>query len=142
MNLSDCEEITNNKKIPVKSKICQFILLNPKQLDVCKISMDDCSCLKKIKRCDYIFEIKSILLAIYVELKGTNLEKACEQLASTMKCFSKRHIKFDSSCYLICSRVPKQTPQKLNIEKKFFREHGVRLRVKCRSYEYTVDNGY
>jgi hypothetical protein len=138
MNLKDCLEKTKNKIIPVSSSGRRFTILNPMTLEVAKITADRCKVLNGKKKCDYVFEVDCILLVIYVELKGVDLEKACKQLANTLELCEKRHRGYESLCYIICSRYPRFASKKQNIELSFLKKQKVKLRIKCDYLEHCV----
>ncbi len=136
MDFEKCSEITKKKIIPVEENGRKLTIENPSQKKINKIRVDSCLINDHRERCDWVFEIfkksnkqQLVESAIYLELKGKDLEKAYKQLAATLKYLVEKHRKIERLCYVICSRVPKASP-KVQIQKaKFAKTHKVKLEV-------------
>ena len=84
MDISHCSECNKNKIVKVQEKGKEFIVNNNSQKLVTKIKIDNCLIIEG-KRCDWLLEIDSpCSLALYIELKGKNIEQAYDQLLSTL----------------------------------------------------------
>ena len=80
MDFSQCSEETKNKKITVSEAGKKFIIKNKQEKKVIKIKVDGSLINDHRERCDWIFEIiessENMNLAIYLELKGKDIQKA------------------------------------------------------------------
>lgn len=132
-----CGETLKSKSIKVKENKMSFTVLNPKQVKVIKVRVDDCL-IKKTKRCDYLFDIDSKNVIHYVELKGRDVEKAAKQLRSTLIFCKTQHSKQEKVCHIVSSRVPLQGPKVQILKLKFLRETKSRLEIKCRQASISI----
>lgn len=90
-------------------------------------------------RCDYLFEVASPLeQALYVEFKGKDLERACKQLAETLKLFASRHRDVPRHCYVVSSRIPSAGTKPQVLASKFFKENKAPIQFRGRKHEVTV----
>jgi hypothetical protein len=117
MDYGDCSVQSTNKIIPAEEHRRKLTINNPSEKVIRKIKVDGCLPIKSGKRCDYMFEIDTpiskdnpipkIERAIYLELKGCDIEKAYEQLISTIEIFKSKHQQTKKECHIVASRVPK-----------------------------------
>jgi hypothetical protein len=88
-NSEKCQVFCDTRaKIAVKEKKSQWTFYNDKKKCVCLIRIDECVITgSETKKCDYLFLVcgDTEKIAFFVELKGSNLEHACEQIYSTIK---------------------------------------------------------
>jgi len=101
----------------------KFVIHKPSNLLVCKVQVDGCLITTQlIRKCDYLFEVatdpKEYLL---VELKGSDLDGAVEQLISTYEQLApKLNAQAEQfSAFVVSSVVPKSN--------NAFRSHQQRL---------------
>jgi hypothetical protein len=74
-----------------------------------------------------------------LELKGCDVEKAYEQLISTMNYFKSRHCKIErKNCYIVASRVPKAGPKIQTLKVKMAKFFKAQLQVFTTEGEITV----
>ncbi|MDJ0529348.1 MAG: hypothetical protein PX634_29345, partial [Microcystis sp. M53600_WE12] len=100
MDISHCSECNNNKIVKVKENGKEFIVNNNSQKLVTKIKIDNCLIIEG-KRCDWLLEIDDpCSWALYIELKGKNIEQAYDQLLSTLNhsYLQKRHKESKKEC--------------------------------------------
>ncbi len=108
MNFEDCSEPTDNPIITVSEKGRKFTINNNNRKLVVKIRVDGCLINDHRPRCDYIFEINSPCNeAIYLELKGKDIQKAYNQISSTLGYLDNRHRQLKRQCHIVASRVPR-----------------------------------
>lgn len=129
MDYGNCAIQSTNKIITAEENRRKLTIHNPSEKVIRKIKVDGCLPIKSGKRCDYMFEIDTpiskgnpipnIERVIYLELKGCDIEKAYEQLISTIEKFKHKHkdfidspnnktlIKTKKECHIVASRVPK-----------------------------------
>lgn len=84
-------------------------------------------------RCDYMLKIKADDLDIYIELKGTDLEHAKNQILATKGVLGEYK---NSDGYIVCERVPAGTDQS-NI-KRDAKKKGVTLKIDCNQRSYDI----
>jgi hypothetical protein len=139
MGLTDCKLVVSDRIISVTHQKKTFVINNPACLDVTKICLDSCKEFEKSERCDFAFYAISLLLALYVELKGTDLDKAFRQLENTLKLLAQEEKRIEGKakgklkreCYVVCSRVvPAFTPRTQTMTKKLKAQYGALLIVR------------
>jgi hypothetical protein len=125
-----CRCTTNDKIVVVSENNRKFTILNQDCKLIEKIKVDGCLIDDNRERCDYVFEIDSPCeLAIYLELKGRNIEKAYSQLVSTLGYLSSSHASLKRECHIVASRVPKAGPKVQELKAKLAKYHKVQLFV-------------
>jgi hypothetical protein len=141
MNISHCSECNNNKIVKVKENGKEFIVNNNSQKLITKIKIDNCLIIEG-KRCDWLLEIDSpCSLALYIELKGKNIEQAYDQLLSTLNhsYLQKRHKESKKECYIVASRVPKAGTNVQVYQARLKQSHPeVSLKVRLMKAEITI----
>ena len=139
MDFDNCAEESNDKLICISENKMRFVVNNPSEERVRKILVDGCLIVGDKIRCDYLFELydpKSHV--IYVELKGSGINKAFCQLSSTIGCCEAEHKDFKKYCYIVASRFPRHGPKVQVLKKKFYRKHKVLLNIKTRYVEFLL----
>ncbi|HEY9811850.1 MAG TPA: hypothetical protein V6D13_21175 [Halomicronema sp.] len=114
----NCEELTTNKIIVLKENKSKMIFENPNQAPVRKIKVDGCVIKEESQKCDYVL-IPDYQVEIYVELKGTDIPKAIEQLESTIELLSDNPKKIRKLCFIVSTRCPKTASDIQKIAKNF-----------------------
>ena len=118
-------EVSRNKKISCKDEksISKYVAENPDEKLNCKIRIDNGLIKdnkdKSVKRCDYGLWVEDGNRMILIELKGSDVNKAVEQLFSTHDYF-KSHFgseKFSYSFRIVPTRV--SVPNLKEREKQF-----------------------
>jgi hypothetical protein len=103
-----------------------------------KIAIDGCLIADDRPRCDFVFEVdEECRCAAYVELKGSDVSRAHEQILSTLRHMNDRHQGWKIRCFIVASRVPRFTPTIQRISIEMARTHGARLKVATN--QLTVD---
>lgn len=107
-----------------------------KDTQFCRVEVDGCLLTSKEKgdnKCDYLFIHCQKEEFYFVELKGTELMKAIEQLDKTVRALKKKlHKDFPKQFYafIVCSNVPKAASTKVNLAKRrFFKNHGQQVEI-------------
>jgi len=138
MNFEKCSEKSKNKIIAVSENTRNFEIRNDKSRLVYTVEVDGCL-INDGKRCDYLFEIdEPISLVIYVELKGSDIQKAYNQLIATIGYCRHRHDKSVKECYIVASRVPRAGTDIQTLKKKMSSTHKIQLFVKTQKAEITI----
>ena len=129
MDFTKCSQQSKNAIIVVEESGRKFRIKNPKAATVRTITIDGCLIDDKRERCDYVFELGDPChCAIYLELKGSDIEKAVSQLTETLGYLSARHT-CKKICHIVASRVPKAGPKVQNLKVEMARKHRVLLHV-------------
>jgi len=129
MDFENCGQLRKDKIISVAENNRKFILKNPQTKPVYQVTVDGCL-ITEGKRCDYLFEIdKPIQKVFYVELKGKDVEKACEQLKTTINSCKNRHQNALKECHVVASRIPKLGTGTQVLKKKFKQQSGINLNL-------------
>jgi len=139
MNFEKCSERIKKKIIAVSENTRKFEIRNDNSRSVNKVRVDGCLIDDNRERCDYLFEIdKPISLVIYVELKGSDIQKAYNQLIATIGYCKHRHDKIVKECYIVASRVPKAGTSIQILKKKMANTHKIQLFVKTQKAEVSI----
>ena len=140
MDFDVCSEKTSNKIIKCSQRGKEFKINNKTGRLVNKVEVDGCLIRDgNEEKCDYLFEIDiPISFVYYVELKGKKLEKACEQLANTIRLCKERHYNIDKECYIISSRVPTSGTSPQSLKKQFLKKHKVQLFIHNRTHTVNI----
>ena len=124
MDFERCSEDCAHPTIVVEENKRKFTLQKPQREKVIKIKVDGCLIDDRRQRCDYIFEIgKSPHCAVYLELKGSDIDKAYRQLAATIGYLTERHQTCTKICHIVASRVPRAGPKVQNLKVQLARTH-------------------
>lgn len=131
MNYKNCTTHCNDKKIVVHENKSRFEVTNEDQYTAKKIQVDGCLIGEDQEKCDWIIcsdDPKKI--AFFIELKGSNIDKAISQLASTLRLTKAKFDQHKKQCFAVTTRIPKQNTTVRRKCIDFFKEHGVHLNVK------------
>ena len=85
-----CTNCHSGRLVKVSENKSSFTLKNPQRREVCIVHVDDCMETKNIAKCDYLILVCSCDDAYFIELKGTKLARAVEQLDATIQREQKR----------------------------------------------------
>ncbi|WP_287298101.1 hypothetical protein [Moorena sp. SIO2C4] len=125
----DCEEYKDDNKIVLKENNSKLTFRNPKRDKILLITVDGCAISDdENKRCDYAL-VCSNGVEIYVELKGSKIKHAFEQIESTIKLLSDNPQTIKKWCFVVSTRVPKLTTNIQNIKSKFKNKYNATLIV-------------
>lgn len=137
----ECETISSNKLIPLAENKSKLIIENPNQFKVCVVQVDGCA-IKEGVRCDYLVipdqeDIKKTL-EIYIELKGSKISHAIDQLEATLKQLSDDPAKQEKVCIIVSSQCPLTKPEIQKFKLKFKKTYNAKLEVKNMTYTYCL----
>lgn len=139
MDFEGCTTHSVGKRVVVREERSSFAIENPGKKQIGKITVDGCLINDARKRCDYVFEVGDpASRAIYVELKGKNIAKACEQLGATLGYLRVRHESVNRECRVVPWRNPLSGPQTQELRREFWRRYGVKLFIRGPVDEVTV----
>ena len=139
--INKCNTYSNNKLISVSENKRTFKIKNSSSFNINEVVVDDCY-IKVGERCDYLFEIidqGTLEKVFYVELKGSNVTHAIEQLKATIiHCKSIHNIVNLKQCYIIASKFPSAGPSSQALKKKFKRENKIQLFIDTKVKEIVI----
>lgn len=137
-SLPECEKYRCDKKIVLQENKSKITFLNPNQDQILTIQVDGCVISdNETLRCDYAL-MPSDEIEIYVELKGSDIVHAVEQLESTIRLLSDNPKKIKKLCFVVSTRVPKQTPSIQQLQIQFKNKFNASFRVKNIQDEYDL----
>lgn len=132
----ECVQKRNCKIIPLKDSKCksQFRIDNSGGVEMEIVCIDGCQ-ITSGRRCDYLVHIPSIKKALFVELKGTDLEHGIHQVEETLNKYKNRFREYVAVCYVICSQFPRAATNKQIFQKRFKKKFsGTTLRIERTPY--------
>ncbi|MEZ2228282.1 MAG: hypothetical protein ACBR50_18660 [Microcoleus sp.] len=137
-SLPKCEKYRCDKKNVLQENKSKITFLNPNQDKILTIKVDGCVISdNETLRCDYAL-IPSDEVEIYVELKGSDIVHAVAQLESTIRLLSDNPQKIKKLCFVVSTRVPKQTPGIQQLQSQFKKKFNASFRVKNIQDEYDL----
>ncbi|NEO65551.1 MAG: hypothetical protein F6J98_36230 [Moorea sp. SIO4G2] len=135
----DCEEYKDDEKIVLKENKSKITFENSKRDKILVIKVDGCAIAdNETKRCDYALVCSNV--EIYVELKGSKILHAVEQIESTIRLLSDNPQKIDKRCFVVFTRfgLPKLRTNIQNIKSKFNKNYNATLIVEKTPYTYDL----
>lgn len=125
-----CSENTKNKIIVLtdKGSYGKMTFNNPSQKNITKIRVDGCL-IKDGRKCDYLV-INHDQTEHFVELKGTKIYDACEQIELTIKALSKSIHKKLKYSFIVSSACPLITTDVQKLKIHFKKNYNCILTVK------------
>ena len=137
-SLPECEERRSDTKIVLQENKSKITFLNPNKDEILIIKVDGCVISdNETLRCDYAL-IPSDAVEIYVELKGSDIEQAVKQIESTIKLLSENPQKIKKLCFVVSTRVPKQTTSIQQRQSHFKKNFNASFRIKNIQDEYDL----
>ena len=144
-DFGNCEKIRKDSKIVITdpgsgNNRSKFRLENPQKLEIRVIQVDDCV-IKQGMRCDYLViapskDKPSDVQEIYIELKGSDVRHAVEQIATTIQ---KLDLSMSAAiCFIASTRCPINSTQIQNLKKKFRKKYNAKLTITNGEIVYKV----
>jgi hypothetical protein len=117
----------------------KLYLSNPQEREVEKIEVDGCAITDGL-RCDWLVLIndRQPHEEIYVELKGSKVSHAVEQLKATIKTLSADSVHLPKRCFVVYSRNPMPRTDVQNNKVKFRENFKADLRLVPDGTEITL----
>jgi hypothetical protein len=136
-SVEECTETKTDPIIPLIENRMKMIFLNPNRKDVKVITVDGCAATKGI-RCDYLVKDEKDD-EFFVELKGTDIRHACEQLAASIKRLSTNPPQKAKYSFVISSRVaPAIRTNIQNLQVRFKNNFNCKLIVRNQQHEHKI----
>ena len=130
MDLDKCSEKISHKNILIEEKkSSKIIFTNENSIEVTKVQVDGCLDIQGVK-CDWLLIINEPYIEIYIELKGSDVEHAFDQIENTIKIVSKNYKTVLKYCYIITTRCPITSTQIQVKAKSFKKNYNAVLKVK------------
>jgi len=129
---SHCQTKTKDPLIPLREPRTrsQLIIANPNRSEVTVIKVDGCEITDNLTlRCDYAVDPHNGI-EVYVELKGSDIKHAIEQLESTISLMSSNPQLAAKLCIVVSTRVPRQGTNIQALQRRFMLRYRARLRIK------------
>jgi hypothetical protein len=131
-SVPECEEYTCDPKILLKEKKAKSKITfnNPDRKEILIIRVDGCVFDNSdFKKCDYAL-VPCEDIEIYIELKGSGIERAIKQLESTILLLSDNPKTTKKQCFVVSTRVPKQMTSMQLLQSQFKKKFNAGLQVK------------
>lgn len=109
-----------------KNSRSRFRLKNPKKVSVRIIEVDGCAITEGV-RCDYLLVLPTGQ-ELYVELKGSNVKHAVEQIARSIDMLTCTSIV--KLCFIASTKCPISSTQIQVLKKKFRKKYNAKLTIK------------
>jgi hypothetical protein len=137
-----CVSCSQDRKKTLEENRKKFIIQNPSQQLFQTIHIDGCQIQDPHARCDYmvtVHENNTTRHALYIELKGVDIEKAASQLEETIKSIKIKNTVCKS--YIVCTKVSPSISTKIQILKeKFQKNYKSTLEIKNNQIEVNLDS--
>jgi hypothetical protein len=135
--IKECTETKKDSKILLTENRMKMTFLNSNRKVVKVVTVDGCAITKGI-RCDYLV-INERDDEFFVELKGTDIRHACDQLATSIKQLSANPTQKAKHSFVISSRVSPAIRTNIQIlQIRFKNNFNCRLIVKNQQHEFEI----
>lgn len=114
-----CITETQESQIKFEENRRKIIFLNPSKLQYLKVKVDGCAIRDNSIRCDYLLVSNDEREERYVELKGTDVMHAIDQIEATIKRIGESTDNRHS--YVICTGVAPHCTTRIQIKQILFR---------------------
>ncbi|MBE9249453.1 MULTISPECIES: hypothetical protein [Aphanizomenonaceae] len=122
MDLDKCSEKISHKNILIEEKkSSKIVFINENSIELTKVQVDGCLDIQGVK-CDWLLIINEPYIEIYIELKGSDVEHAFDQIENTIKIVSKNYKTVLKYCYIITTRCPITSTQ-IQVKAKLFKKN-------------------
>jgi len=133
-----CEQYKSDPKIVLEERKSKICFLNPDKENILIITVDGCVVKdNETLRCDYAI-VPCAAIEIYIELKGSEILHAVKQIESTIKLLSNDPQKIKKLCFVVSTRVPKQTTNIQQLQTHFKKKFNAKFRIKNKEDEYNL----
>ena len=128
-----CETVGTERRIVLREKRSAIVFLNPRRARIRKIVIDGCV-IKDGPRCDHLL-IDAVPVEHFVELKGSNVRHALDQLEATIKQVSTDAETAAKRAYVISTRCPLASPAVQAHQRRFKRTYNAALIIRASGFE-------
>ncbi|MFK0032961.1 hypothetical protein [Pseudomonas monteilii] len=134
---ASCITLTNKSIEKFEENRSTFKVHNKSRRNLARHQVDGCLIKSGIK-CDWLLVEEDSKTEIYIELKGSDIEHAVEQICKTVEQLSTPKSKRWG--YVICTRSPLSTTEIQRAAKNVAKSHRVTLRVRKTVHEEDIEN--
>ncbi len=138
MDYTRCTIPTTDSRVVVQENKSKFEVLNKNRISINKVEVDGCLISDHREKCDWIISIDSLNRALFIELKGCDIDKAISQLKSTLNHTRTKYQDYKKECFAVTTRIPKHGSSMQKKKLEFFRQTQVTLSVKNVKSELAV----
>lgn len=134
---NNCSSFINYKSVVFEENKSKMELVNPTQRDLEKVCIDGCY-IKSGTRCDWLLKDVQTNSEIYIELKGTDIAHAIEQIKTTaLTINSGRSVK--KTGIVVCVRCPVNSSQIQILTARLKKSVNINLIVKSSVYKENIN---
>lgn len=142
-DFQNCETIRSDTNIVISdpgsgNNRSKFRLQNPQRYSIKVVQVDGCAIQEGV-RCDYLFILPNGQ-ELYVELKGSNVKHAVEQIARSidlLACNCQSTVKL---CFIATTRCPIASTEIQILKKKFKQKYNAKLTIKNGEITHSYDS--
>lgn len=136
--INSCSRVCRGRaSVKAHGKVAMIIRKDGKEIHV--VEIDGCVITgTQQKRCDYL--IYTDILVYFIELKGIDVSRGCEQLYETIKKFNNHHICLNKNikAVVVSASYPGSFRPKHQIWEKRFSKVGVKLKIVSREFKEEI----
>jgi len=139
--MNECITTVTHKNIVFsdKNSRCVFRIKNDQQRQIERHQVDGCLIKgEELKKCDWLAVDVASSSEIYIELKGKNIDKAVEQLCTSVEQLSTNK-KTKKLAYVIATRCPLSSAEIDELSAKIWRSHKLDLVVKTMEHTESIE---
>lgn len=130
---TDCASVGKDSRLCLKEQRSVMYIINKDRLKYTKIQIDGCDKLDGIK-CDYGVYLHNTDQRLLVELKGSDIKHAVDQIQATLKYYG---LAEGVICFIISSNIPLSSTESQLLKAKFRNDNrGMSLRIERSGYEF------
>ncbi len=132
---AECIVRHNKKLFNVQEQRSKVIFHNPNQYDVQEITVDGCVITEGL-RCDHLILVDEAEVTVFVELKGSDVKHAVEQLEASHKAL-REHCKTNIFWIISSTRCPLASTEIQILTLRVRRSFKAELKIKNSPVEHT-----
>lgn len=129
-----CAENGNRSNLKLEENKSVLYIINSLNKDYVKIIIDSCDVTEGIK-CDFGIHLVDKDRNLLVELKGSDISHAYDQLEKTLGIYNLKNCN-KTSCFVVTSNNPLSATTSQILKMKFRKHNGVELVIVKSGYEY------
>lgn len=110
--IHQCIERVTKIRLSLGERSSKVTIVNDKKHLLCKVQVDGCVFTDRdpMKRCDYLVNVEDLKWSIFIELKGSSIDAALEQLTASHALLAEHRLPL-VTWIISCRSFPKTTPK-------------------------------
>lgn len=139
MTCAGCREETTDSYVKVREGARSAVFKNQRRAKYHRVRVDGCLVQNEISA-DFVVACPGVG-SVVVELKGTDVERAVEQVDATLqhvKCCSRLSALRPFAGLIVCARYPRFDTKLQRLTKQFVAKHRVPIHVVAKNDEYEI----